>query len=152
MLNPRISTNTILMKCKNKLLHFALRMLPIPKHPLTMQRRILVVTTTALGDTLWATPAIESLRSSWPNAYIAVLTSPIGWQVLQNNPWIDRLYPLREPLSLHCFSLWKRCILTDSTPFYSFMHRNDSFCLCVPDWALRKLWGPRALIKDWMRY
>src|SRR5688572_14329036 len=61
-------------------------------------QRILVVTTTALGDTLWATPAIESLRKSFATAFIAVLTSAIGTQVLRYNPHIDQIYQLREPL------------------------------------------------------
>ena len=60
--------------------------------------RILVVSTTALGDTLWATPAIESLRASFPNAYIGVLTSPIGMQVLKHNPCINQLFILKEPM------------------------------------------------------
>lgn len=67
------------------------------------QERILIVATTALGDTLWATPAIENIRRTFPNAYIAVLTSPIGLEVLQHNPHIDRLYLLKNP-----FSLWRK--------------------------------------------
>jgi ADP-heptose:LPS heptosyltransferase len=77
----------------------------IPKHQNT--HHILVVATTALGDTLWATPAIENLRKSFPHALISVLTSPIGMQVLQSNPHIDKLFLLKEPLLHHFFSLWK---------------------------------------------
>ncbi len=77
----------------------------IPKHP--QKNHILVVATTALGDTLWATPAIESIRTHFPHCYLAVLTSPIGMQVLKNNPHIDKLFLLKEPVSKHFFSLWK---------------------------------------------
>lgn len=70
-------------------------------------RRILVVSTTAMGDTLWATPAIENLRLHFPNAHIAVLTSPIGLQVLKYNPQINRLILLKEPMLPHLFSLVK---------------------------------------------
>ncbi len=69
--------------------------------------RILVVATTALGDTLWATPAIENIRRSFPKAYLGVLTSPIGIEILKHNPSIDRLYLLKEPLLPRFFSLWK---------------------------------------------
>jgi ADP-heptose:LPS heptosyltransferase len=67
------------------------------------EKRILIVTTTALGDTLWATPAIEALRKSFPHSFIAALTSPIGAKVLQNNPHLSKIY------TLHKFSyrLWK---------------------------------------------
>jgi lipopolysaccharide heptosyltransferase II len=71
-------------------------------------QRILIVSTTALGDTLWATPAIANLRSHFPKAYIAVLTSPTGREVLKHNPHIDRFYLLKEPLMPRFFSLWRQ--------------------------------------------
>ncbi len=78
----------------------------IPKHK--KRNHILIVSTTALGDTLWATPAIESIRTHFPHCYLAVLTSTIGKEVLQDNPHIDRLFLMEEPLSRHFFSLWKQ--------------------------------------------
>ncbi|MDE3048028.1 MAG: hypothetical protein KGI83_06740, partial [Verrucomicrobiota bacterium] len=80
----------------------------IPHNP--KKNHILVVATTALGDTLWATPAIESIRASLPDCFLAVLTSPVGMQVLKHNPHIDKLFLLKEPLSRHCFSLWRQLI------------------------------------------
>ncbi|HNA61732.1 MAG TPA: glycosyltransferase family 9 protein [Rhabdochlamydiaceae bacterium] len=61
----------------------------LPKH---RGDRFLIVTTTGLGDTLWGTPAIRVLREAYPQAYIAVLTSPLGKQVLQNNPHINEIF------------------------------------------------------------
>lgn len=78
----------------------------IPKHK--KQNNILVVATTALGDTLWATPAIESIRANYPHCYLAALTSPIGMQVLKKNPHIDKLFLLEEPLSRYFFSLRRK--------------------------------------------
>jgi ADP-heptose:LPS heptosyltransferase len=68
-------------------------------------RRILIVSTTALGDTLWATPAIESLRAHFPGAYLSLLTSPIGKQVLKHSPHIDSFHVLKEPLLVRFVSL-----------------------------------------------
>lgn len=76
----------------------------LPTH--TPNHRILIVSTTALGDTLWATPAIENIRLTFPHSHIAVLTSPIGLQILQNNPHINTLYLWQKNLSL--WSLWKK--------------------------------------------
>ncbi|NGX39535.1 MAG: Lipopolysaccharide core heptosyltransferase RfaQ [Chlamydiae bacterium] len=56
--------------------------------------RFLIVSTTGLGDTLWGTPAIRALRQSFPESYIAVLTSDIGFQVLQHNKHIDEIFTL----------------------------------------------------------
>lgn len=91
---------------KNKFILWLVRTLQRPRTG-PRNQRILVVTTTALGDTLWATPALASLRSSFPRSYIALLTSPLGEQVLRYNPAIDRIYILREPLLSRFFSLWR---------------------------------------------
>lgn len=69
--------------------------------------RILIVSTTALGDTLWSTPAIESLKKSFPKSFLAVLTSPIGYEVLKTNPWIDQLFLFKKPFLKSFFSLWR---------------------------------------------
>jgi ADP-heptose:LPS heptosyltransferase len=92
---------------KNLLLRFFLTLLKplIPSSGKT--NRILVVSTTGLGDTLWATPALEALKKSFPNAHIAVLTSPTGMQVLKNNPYIDQIFLCKSPIALYFFSLWK---------------------------------------------
>src|ERR1700722_8177059 len=89
---------------KNKLI---IAILKLFREKSSHSNRILVVATTALGDTLWATPAIESLRKTFPNAYIAVLTSPIGEQVLRHNPWTDKIHVLKEPLLLQFLKLRK---------------------------------------------
>ncbi|MBI3508789.1 MAG: glycosyltransferase family 9 protein [Chlamydiia bacterium] len=68
-------------------------------------RRILVVATTALGDTLWATPALASLRQSFPEAYIAVVTSGVGMELLKHNPNVDRLYEWKNLWRL--YKQWK---------------------------------------------
>jgi ADP-heptose:LPS heptosyltransferase len=70
----------------------------IAKHK--SKHRFLIVTTTALGDTLWATPAIESLRKSFPDSYIGVLTSKIGEQILRHNPHINQIFLLERSLLL----------------------------------------------------
>jgi len=59
--------------------------------------RFLIVSTTGLGDTLWGTPAIRALRESYPQAYIGVLTSSLGKQVLQSNPHINEIFVIQEP-------------------------------------------------------
>jgi len=72
--------------------------------------RILIVTTTALGDTLWATPALRALRSTYPEAFIGVLTSPIGFSILKNQPGINTLFLLPDQLLLSFFSLRKKLL------------------------------------------
>lgn len=67
--------------------------------------RILVVSTTGLGDTIWGTPALRAIKTHHPNAYLATFTSSIGAQVLKNNPYIDRIWTAHEPITLRLPSL-----------------------------------------------
>jgi len=68
-------------------------------------KRILVVSTTALGDTLWATPSLSSLKKHFD--FVAVLTSPLGAKIFQNNPNIDKQFVLTEPVLFSFFSLFR---------------------------------------------
>lgn len=56
-------------------------------------QRILVVNTTAIGDTLLSTPAIRQLRRRFPQAHIAALVSAAAAEVLQHNPHLDAFIP-----------------------------------------------------------
>ncbi len=90
------------MTFKNHLLRFLSRAASpsLPSVTELIPRRILAVSTTALGDTLWTMPALNALRRCFPDAYLAALTSKIGMQIFDNNPWTDALYLLQSPLSL----------------------------------------------------
>ncbi|HAO93760.1 MAG: hypothetical protein A2X99_01490 [Deltaproteobacteria bacterium GWB2_55_19] len=50
---------------------------------------ILLVNTTAIGDTLLSTPAIRAVRSGFPDARISALVSKSAFQVLKGSPRID---------------------------------------------------------------
>lgn len=63
-------------------------------HP--TRRRFLVVSATGVGDTLWGTPALGELRDAFPEAYIGVLTSPPGSEILKGNPAVDELFVFRK--------------------------------------------------------
>lgn len=57
-------------------------------------KRFLIVTTTGLGDTLWATPSLRALRQSFPDSTLSILTSTIGAKVLKHNKHIDEIFEL----------------------------------------------------------
>lgn len=63
------------------------------------------MSTTGLGDTLWATPALKALKNAYPDSQINLLTSPIGAQVLKNNPHIDQSFSIKNPILPHLFSI-----------------------------------------------
>lgn len=57
--------------------------------PLNKIQRILLVNSTAIGDTLMSTPAIRAIRKALPQAKIYSLASSLAKQVLLLNPNID---------------------------------------------------------------
>lgn len=61
---------------------------PSKKDPI---ENIAIFSTTGLGDTLWATPALKVLKTQNPNCKITLLTSAVGKEVLLNNPYIDEV-------------------------------------------------------------
>lgn len=77
-------------------------------------KSFLVISTTGLGDTLWAIPAIAALRQRHPDARIALLVSPIGEELLRLDRNIDALFVLKAPHALsllrHFFVLRRRHI------------------------------------------
>lgn len=61
--------------------------------------RLLIITTTGIGDTLWGTPAIASLKETYPESYIGVLTNPLGFELLKENPNIDEIFIFKRGLN-----------------------------------------------------
>ena len=54
-------------------------------------KRILIVNVNWLGDTLFATPFIRAIREVCPDSYIAVLTHPRCYEILEGNPNINEI-------------------------------------------------------------
>jgi len=77
---------------------------------LSKTSRILLVCTTALGDTLLSTPAIRAVRRAYPKASISVLASPPAREVLLFSPHIDDLIPHRGRVDLRYFLTLPRLI------------------------------------------
>ena len=90
---------------KNTFIKALLALAPKGKNPRSGEPRILVVSTTGVGDSLWGSPAIRALRKKHPQGYIALLTSPIGKQLFQNNPYLDEIFTLKNPALLSSIKL-----------------------------------------------
>jgi len=56
----------------------------------------LIISTTGIGDTLFGTPAIRALKETYPLSHISVLTSPAGYELLRENPYIDSLFAFKK--------------------------------------------------------
>ncbi|MFZ4115476.1 MAG: glycosyltransferase family 9 protein [Chthoniobacterales bacterium] len=69
---------------------------PLPKNP----QLILVLSTTGIGDSLFDSAAIKSLKQGHPGAKLVVATHHRRGSVAQHNPFVDEVLPLsKSPLS-----------------------------------------------------
>ncbi|MBI3323190.1 MAG: lipopolysaccharide heptosyltransferase II [Candidatus Omnitrophica bacterium] len=59
-------------------------------------QRILIVAVDWLGDLLFMTPAIRSIRRAHPDSHIACLVAPRGLDLLAGNPHLDELIAWQE--------------------------------------------------------
>jgi DNA-binding transcriptional LysR family regulator len=61
-------------------------------------RRVLLISATALGDTLLSTPAIRALKERYPDWQLEVLGHRVFGAILAHNPHVARLwaYPGRN--------------------------------------------------------
>ncbi|MCS7192384.1 MAG: glycosyltransferase family 9 protein [Armatimonadetes bacterium] len=61
--------------------------------------KILIVRLSALGDTLMSTPIAQALRENFPNAFIGWVVESHCYQIVEGNPYIDRIHILDENLT-----------------------------------------------------
>ena len=64
-----------------------------PASDIAAPTRILVVQTAFLGDVVLTTPLLEALRSQYPKARLALLTTPAGAELLRGLPALHELIP-----------------------------------------------------------
>jgi ADP-heptose:LPS heptosyltransferase len=61
-------------------------------------QRFLVVSTTAIGDTLMGTPALRALKESFPESEVHLLVHSKRRELMSRNPHVDRVLPYRNNL------------------------------------------------------
>ena len=70
----------------------------LKKNNAAQKPHYLVISTTGLGDTLWATPALRAIKKHQPDSTTTLLTSPIGASLLAKNPYIDHCFVVKDPV------------------------------------------------------
>jgi heptosyltransferase-2 len=61
------------------------------KQPVKEYKRILIIRLDKIGDVLLSTPAIKALRDAYPKSYIAFLARPYARQIVNGNPYLDKV-------------------------------------------------------------
>lgn len=101
--------------------------------------RYLVISTTAIGDTLLGTPALRALKETNPAAWVGVLAQKGRMEVLDGNPHVDEVIPFEKG----AFNLRRigRTLKDKRIDVVLIFHGNDP-------WTLPVAWlsGARGII------
>lgn len=91
--------------------------------------RFLVISTTAIGDTLLGTPAMRALKETYPASYVAVLAHKGRMDILKGNPHVDELISFEKGW----LSLWQtgRGLKRRGFDVVLIFHGNDPWTLPV---------------------
>jgi lipopolysaccharide heptosyltransferase II len=54
-------------------------------------KRILIIRTDRIGDVVLSTPVITAVRKAFPDAYIAVMVSPLTKDIVLGNPYVNEI-------------------------------------------------------------
>lgn len=58
-------------------------------------KNVLIISNTAIGDTLFATPAIRLIKQYYPDVRVVALLNPGNYKLFENNPYIDDIVTYR---------------------------------------------------------
>ena len=59
-------------------------------------KKILVIQTAKIGDMVCSTPVFREIKMKYPKASLSLMLDPASMPVLNNNPYIDELIPMRH--------------------------------------------------------
>jgi ADP-heptose:LPS heptosyltransferase len=95
-----------------------------------VSERFLVISTTGIGDTLMATPALRALRTRFPESEIDFVVYSTRRDLVRGNPHLDRIFPYRN-------NLFSRLFLYLQTrrrryDFVLVLHANDDILNFLP--------------------
>ncbi len=129
----------------NHLSRFKVKPLSELKEP---PKKFLIISHTALGDTLMSTPAIKSLKLSFPSSKIIAVIPEVFLPLFKNFPYVQKFYPYRKGL-LNIFALGKK-LKKEAPQVALVLHGNypEDLTLCAlsrPSFVLKSKIHPRYM-------
>ncbi len=102
-------------------------------------KKILVISTTGMGDTLWGTPAIRAIKKTLPALKLHFLLQARWRPLFEDNPHIDRLIDYHPQWYRQPFTAMR--LLSQSYDAVLLFHANRDITRFLP-WLRRKsLWA-----------
>jgi heptosyltransferase-2 len=69
--------------------------------------RILLCRTDRIGDVILSTPVIKALRDAYPKSYLAMMVSPLTYELVSENPYLNEVIIFDKKKDLGFFSIWR---------------------------------------------
>jgi len=89
-------------------------------------QNILIVSTTGMGDCLWATPGIRELKNAYPDAQIDLIVKKDWLDLFKNNPHLEKTYLYQNRWYAQIFLGIKLLLKPKYTHVFIF-HANSDF-------------------------
>ena len=111
-----------------------------------MNERVLVVSTTGMGDCLWGTPGIRALRKSYPEMVIDLVVSRSWKSLFEFNPHLNQIFEYSGQWYLQPFLGLK--LLGRSYDAIYLFHANRNFKRMLPWLPSAPIWSYQN--HDWI--
>jgi ADP-heptose:LPS heptosyltransferase len=59
-------------------------------------KKILIISVTGMGDSLWGTPGIRALKKSFPEVEIDLLVNRPWKSLFEHNPYLNKIFEYQE--------------------------------------------------------
>ena len=89
-------------------------------------QNILIVSTTGMGDCLWATPGIRELKNAYPDAQIDLIVKKDWLDLFKNNPHLEKTYLYQNRWYAQIF-LGIKLLLKPKYNHVFIFHANSDF-------------------------
>ena len=108
--------------------------------------KILIVSVTGMGDSLWGTPGIRALKKSFPEAKIDLLVNRTWKSLLEHNPYLNEIFEYQEQWYRQPFSGVK--LFRKYYDVVLIFHANRNFKRVLPWLRTAAIWCHQNF--DWI--
>ena len=109
-------------------------------------KRILIVSVTGMGDSLWGTPGIRALKKSFPKAKVDLLVNRTWKPLLEHNPNLNEVFEYQEQWYRQPFSGIK--LFRKYYDLVLIFHANRNFKRLLPWLRTASIWCHQNF--DWI--
>jgi ADP-heptose:LPS heptosyltransferase len=109
-------------------------------------RKVLIVSVTGMGDSLWGTPGIRALKKAFPEVEIDLVVNRPWRSLFEHNPYLNKIFEYQEKWYLQPLSGMK--LFGRYYDFVFIFHANRNFKRMLPWLRSLPVWCHQSF--DWI--